>query len=122
MRKKTFFILLLAALAICVMPKVVAAENESLSQVKVIAIATEAVKAKGVSLEAVSIIYDDGNKLWSEKIGALTSPSSNPNYGVLVKGFLKNYRTVYFDFKEPLPDIWVFVDKDTGEILEVYKE
>jgi hypothetical protein len=33
---------------------------------------------------------------------------------------MKNYRTVYFDFKEPVPDIWVFVDKDTGEVLEVF--
>jgi hypothetical protein len=89
---------------------------------KIVEIATMAVKAKGVQLDEVNIIYDEGNKLWSEKLGVLTELDTNPNHGVLKRGFLKNYYTVYFDFKEPLKDIWVFIDKDTGEVFEVYAE
>jgi hypothetical protein len=29
---------------------------------------------------------------------------------------------VYFDYKEPLPDVWVFVDKDSGDVLTVHAE
>ncbi len=104
----------LAATAFCA--------EEEISQEKVIAIATEAVKDSGVSLEEVDIIYDEGGKIWDEKTGILVGEDKSPNHGILRKGFLKNYRVVYFDFKEPLKDIWVFVDKDTGEVLTVYKE
>ncbi|MBI4982475.1 MAG: hypothetical protein HZC15_05010 [Candidatus Omnitrophica bacterium] len=92
-----------------------------ISKDKVVAIATESVKGQGISLEDVSIIYDQDGKLWSEKLG-YAKVEDNVNHGILVKGFMKNYRIVYFDFKEPLKDIWVFVDKDTGEVLTVYRE
>ncbi|MCX5716625.1 MAG: hypothetical protein NTV07_07295 [Candidatus Omnitrophica bacterium] len=95
--------------------------KQEVSKDQVIAIATEAVKAKGLDLEAVNIVYDEGGQLWSEKIGAATL-SDQPNHGILVQGFLKNYKVVYFDYKEPLPDVWVFVDKDTGDVLTVYTE
>lgn len=89
---------------------------------QIISIATEQIKAKGVNIEEVNVVYDEGNRLWSEKIGVLSAASEDPNRGVLTRGFLKNYRTVFFDFKDPLPDVWVFVDKDTGEVLEVYQQ
>jgi len=92
-----------------------------ISKDKVVAIATESIKGQGISLEDVSIIYDQDGKLWSEKLGYVKI-EDNANHGILVKGFVKNYRIVYFDFKEPLKDIWVFVDKDTGEVLTVYRE
>jgi len=96
------------------------AQNKELSKDELIAVATEEVKSKGIDVEGVTVVYDEGNKLWAETLGKATVQDESPNYGILKKGFLKNYRTVYFDFKEPLPDIWVFIDKDTGEVLEVY--
>lgn len=87
---------------------------------KILAIATEEVTVKGYNLEGVTIIYDDGNRLWEETVGKMTELNS-PNFGIFKKGFMKNYRTVYFDFKDPLPDVWVFIDKDTGDVLEIYR-
>lgn len=91
-------------------------------KIKVISAATEAIKAQGISIEDATIIYDEGNKLWEEKIGVAVMEDTSPNHGVLKRGFLKNYKAVLFDFKEPLTDVWVFIDKDTGEVLEVYRE
>ena len=89
---------------------------------EVIAIATEAVKGQNFVLEDVDIVYDEGGQLWEKKTGYLAGEDKSPNHGILRKGFLKNYMIVLFDFEEPLTDIWVFVDKDTGEVLDVYKE
>jgi hypothetical protein len=93
---------------------------KELSKDEVVGIATEQLKAKGISIEGVTVVYDDGNKLWEETLGKAVVQDQSPNYGVMKRGFMNNYRTVYFDFKEPVPDIWVFVDKDTGEVLEVF--
>jgi hypothetical protein len=93
--------------------------GQVLSKDEILAIAAGEVEGQGYSLEGVSVIYDDGNRLWEETVGKMTDLNS-PNFGVFKRGFMKNYRTVYFDFKEPLPDLWVFIDKDTGEVLEVY--
>lgn len=124
MYKKIFFITMALAV-ICLYSPAFAQQEEvskEASKEEIIAIATAAVKGEGITLDDVAIIYDDGNKLWEENIGKITVLNNAPNYGILKKGFLKNYRTVYFDFKEPLKDIWVFVDKDSGEVLEVYRE
>ncbi|MDP2905274.1 MAG: hypothetical protein Q8O22_03095 [Candidatus Omnitrophota bacterium] len=88
---------------------------------KVIAVATEAVKAGGLTIQDVNIVYDEDGKLWSERIG-YAALAQNANHGVLVRGFVKNYKIVYFDYKEALKDVWVFIDKDSGEVLEVYQE
>ncbi len=99
-----------------------AVSQEALPKDKILAIATAAVKGEGVKLDEVNIIYDEGGQLWSERLGKAVGVDNSPNHGILKKGFLKNYKIVYFDFKEPINDIWVFVDKDTGEVLEVYRE
>ncbi|MEW5758418.1 MAG: hypothetical protein AB1755_02980 [Candidatus Omnitrophota bacterium] len=98
-----------------------AKEHKEFTQDEIVAIATAEVKGKGFKLDEVQIIYDDGNRLWDEQIGKMTELSDSPNFGIFKKGFMNNYRTVYFDFIEPMPDIWVFIDKDTGEVLEVYQ-
>lgn len=99
----------------------VAAEVE-IDKDKVLAIATEAIKAKGIEIVDVNIIYDEDGKLWSERLGAAGFEDKTPNHGILKQGFLKNYKIVLFDLKEPLSDAWVFIDKDTGEVLDVYQE
>lgn len=97
------------------------AKKEGFSKDKVIAIATAKVRAAGFNLEEVQIIYDENNQLWDRQIGKMTGLDKSPNFGIFKKGFMKNYITVYFDFKEPMPDLWVFIDKDTGEVLDIYK-
>lgn len=89
---------------------------------EIIAIATAAVQGEGIKVDGVGIVYDEGGKLWEEELGTAKIYDESPNHGILKEGFLKNYRIVYFDFKEPLKDIWVFIDKDTGEVLTVYRE
>jgi len=97
-------------------------QSTDMSKEKVIAIATTAARDMGVAVSESNIIYDEGGQLWSERTGFIAGEDRSPNHGILRKGFLKNYLIVYFDFKEPLKDAWVFVDKDTGEVLTVYKE
>ena len=98
------------------------AEKKEFSKAEIKDIAIRTVKAKGYDLEEAEIIYDSGNKMWTRKIGYLTQKIDDRNHGVLVQGFQKNYRTVYFDLKEPANDLWVFVDKDTGEVLAVISD
>jgi len=119
--------LLLAALLVaCFVPSLVFAEAVDSSQTssndQIIAVATEAVKAKGYDIAEAQVIYDQDGKLWSERIGKMTDLTASPNFGIFQRGFMKNYEVVYFDYKEPVPDLWVFIDKDTGEVLEVYSE
>jgi len=89
------------------------------AKVKVISVATEAVKAAGMNIEDVNIVYDQGGQLWSERVG---KAAAEGNEGILKRGIMDNADIVYFDYKEPLKDVWVFVNKDTGEVMEVYQE
>lgn len=120
MRKLLCLVVAIFVLSVCSRAMAQPPAAQEVPKEKIVAIATEEVKAKGYNLEAVSIIYDDGNKLWEEQIGKMTGLNSQ-NFGIFKKGFMKNYRTVYFDFVEPMPDIWVFIDKDTGDVLEIYQ-
>ncbi|MFH1888924.1 MAG: hypothetical protein ABH806_02405 [Candidatus Omnitrophota bacterium] len=86
---------------------------------EVIAIATEAVEGEGIDIQDAKIVYDVDGEIWSREIGYLVDEDTSPNHGILRRGFLKNYKIVMFDFEEPATDIWVFVDKDTGDVLEV---
>jgi predicted small secreted protein len=119
MRNRLFLVLALVCFAFCTVIASAQEMSKDISKDDAIAIATEAVKGKGIDIEGASIVYDEGGQLWSETSGVATIEDTSPNYGILKNGFLKNYRIVLFDFKEPLPDVWVFIDKDTGEVLEV---
>ena len=92
------------------------------TQDQIVSIATEEIKAKGFEIKDVNIVYDVDGKLWSERLGTVGFEDENSNKGILKKGFLKNYKIVYFDYVKPLKDVWVFVDKDTGDVLTVYQE
>lgn len=97
-------------------------QEDEVPKEQIIAIATAAAEEAGVAIEEAEIIYDEGGQLWDERTGFIVGEDESPNHGILRRGFLKNYRVVYYDFKQPLNDVWVFVDKDTGEVLAVYKE
>lgn len=97
------------------------AEKKELSKDQAIDIATEAIKKEGLNLEGIEVIYDEGNRLWEAQISKITALDKGSSFAVLKKGFLNNYRIVYCHFNTPPQDVWVFIDKDTGEVLEVYK-
>jgi len=86
---------------------------------EVIAIAVATLEGQGIEFKDAKIVYDEGGQLWSKEVGYLAEEDTSPNHGILRRGFLKNYKIVLFDFEEPATDIWVFVDKDTGDVLEV---
>ncbi len=120
MLKKIMFVFLVMVMSLPVQ-SVFSAEQE-VTKEQVIEIATVSAKSAGIDIEGANVIYDEGGKLWSEKAGFVKFEDNSPNHGILKNGFLKNYRIVYFDFVDPVKDVWVFVDKDTGEVLTVYRE
>lgn len=122
--KKLVVLSLAIALLLSCSPLMAAAQKQKgLSKEDIKAIAISAVKAKGIVLKEVDIIYDEGGRLWLQRSGIAAMKENNPNHGILKNGFLYNYRIVYFDFKDPVAkDVWVFIDKDTGEVLTVYTE
>lgn len=95
--------------------------SKELSKYEIVAAAAEALKEQGFDLYRVQIIYDDNNQLWRERISKMSDLANSPNFKLFERGFLKNYRAVFFGFKNPPGEVWVFVDKDTGEVLEVYR-
>ena len=101
-------------------------EAKGLSEDAIKATAIKAVQDKGIVLEEVDIIYDEENALWDERVMAIEGMPSDPNHGNLPSGILaeKKYQVVFFDFLEDAPtkDVWVFVDKDTGELITIYQE
>jgi hypothetical protein len=117
--KKLLLAVLSAAFCFSLAPQLF---SEEPNQDKIIAIATAEVKAKGLKAEEAQVIYDEGGQRWCQTFGIATVEDTSPNHGIMKNGFLKNYRIILFDFKEPLKDVWVFVDKDTGEVLTVYQE
>lgn len=120
--KKVLVLVLVAAFVLGFGIYLSFAENKNLSKDNVIAIATTTLKGQGINAAGADIVYDEGGKLWEEKFGMIGMEDQSPNHGILKRGFLKNYYIICYDFKEPLKDVWVFIDKDTGEVLEVYKE
>jgi len=118
MERKLFLSALWLVLFFCA----VAAFAEELPEEKIIEVATIAAREKGFAIEEAVIVYDQNGERWCEVLGAAAVEDTSSNQGILKKGFLKNYRIVLFDFKEPVKDVWVFIDKDTTEILEVYQQ
>lgn len=120
MRTRSVILLLAVMLLFCA--GVAFCQTKELPKKQIIAIAEEAVREKGYKVDEAQVIYDEGGRRWCETFGFVGFEDTSPNHGILKRGFLKNYKIVYFDFKEPVKDVWVFVDKDTGEILTIYEE
>ena len=80
----------------------------------------------GIIVDEAQLIYDPENKRWEERVEAIEQDPADPNHGKLPHGMLynKKYETVLLDFKEDADtaDAWVFVDKDTGDVILIYEE
>ena len=94
--------------------------EEELSKEQIIEIATKEAEKEGLNLEWRTIIYDEGSKLWEEKVKTINKEKV-PRYEFLKE---KNYQAVLFVLKEGLKggDIWFFIDKVSGEVLTLYGE
>lgn len=96
------------------------------AQERAIMKAKEAAQDKGIIVGDAELIYDSGSKKWEERVAAVESMPSDPNYGELPHGMLYNrkYEVVLLDFKEDAKeaDAWIFMDKDTGDVITVYQE
>ncbi|MDI6606715.1 MAG: hypothetical protein QME65_06215 [Candidatus Omnitrophota bacterium] len=101
-------------------------EAAGISEEQIKAAAIKAVQEKNIVFEEADIIYDEENALWDERVMVIEETPNDPNYGNLPGGVLaeKKYQAVFFDFPEEslTKDVWVFVDKDTGEVITVYQE
>jgi hypothetical protein len=97
---------------------------ETAKEIEVVEIAKKALTEKGVVYVDAVIAYDKNNQRWREWGRIVEVTPHDPNHGNLPYGMLENkkYHTVYFDYDEDARrDIWVFVDADTGKVLEIYE-
>lgn len=111
-------VLLAAALAVPCMADT--AEERAVMKAK------EAAQNKGIIVGEAQIVYDPSNKKWEERVVAIEQLPADPNHGMLPQGMLydKKYETVLLDFQEGATeaDTWIFLDKDTGDVLTIYQE
>ncbi|MEA3489352.1 MAG: hypothetical protein U9R44_03295 [Candidatus Omnitrophota bacterium] len=122
MRKITLLLIVLFLTGFVLMP---CQSEAKASKDQMINNAENALKAGGVDLTSVNLIYDDGNTFWQERIAYIEQDTSQ-NHGILPHGILKNkeYQVIYFDFVEssPIGDTWLFMDPDTGDVIGIYEE
>jgi len=87
--------------------------------------AKQALANKGIVLEDVNIVYDEGNKQWEAWGVIVAQAPADANHGLLPHGVLENkkYQAIYFDFiDDAKKDIWLFADPETGEVLAIYEK
>ncbi len=95
--------------------------KKQLTKYEIVESATRAMNADGFNLYKVEVLYDQNNKMWRERVNKMTDLINSPNFKLFERGFMKNYQAVLFSFKDPSGEAWVFVDRDTGEVLEIYR-
>ena len=93
---------------------------------RAVSAAKAAIHAQKIVEGDAVIVYDPENNKWEERVAVVAKMPADPNHGKLPHGMLynKKYETVLFDFKEDATegDVWVFIDKDTGNVLTIYEE
>ena len=95
--------------------------EKEMTKYQIVEAAAKALTADGFDLYGVEIIYDENNRMWRERVNKMTDLVNLPNFKLFERGFMKNYRAVLFNFKNPPGEVWVFVDKDTAEVFEIYR-
>lgn len=101
-------------------------EQSTLTKQQIIDIATKKAKAEEVSLDIREIYYDLGNKAWARKLAEIKKNSpdyaKSRNYFKILDAY--DYQAVLFALKPLIlgGDLWVFVDKKTGEVITIHGE
>jgi hypothetical protein len=95
-------------------------QQEELSKEQIIQKAIKALEKEGETLNNRTLIYDEGNKLWEEKLKTINKEMT-PNYEFLKDA---NYQAICFALNKGWlgGDIWFFIDKKTGKVLALYGE
>ncbi len=119
MPKSLIFLIVIALNTVCTFSSY--AIKKELTKYQIVESATKALNKDGFDLYRVEIIYDQNNKMWRERVNRMTDLQSSPDFKLFEQGFMKNYQAVLFNFKDPSGEVWVFVDRDNGEVLEIYR-
>ncbi|HOW59357.1 MAG TPA: hypothetical protein PLO78_06515 [Candidatus Omnitrophota bacterium] len=105
---------------------------EALSKEKIIEIAKAKAVERGYDIDSMKIIYDDSNEMFKKhlKRKGVSKYNKETNEWKPVRGTTpeedrpklkgKDYQTLYFGPKQMMKggDLWVFVDRKTGEVLD----
>lgn len=123
-------IFLILVFAICLLGCKQKPKNQPLTeeQIKIIEIATKKAKSDGIDLKYREVYYDVGNEAWTRKLDEIKKNS--PDYAIR-RNYFKildayDYQAVLLALKTDQlvlgGDIWVFVDKKTGEVITIHGE
>ncbi len=99
-----------------------------LTEQQIIEIAINKAKPEKVNLDIREVYYDLGNKAWTRKLVEIKKNSpdyaKSRNYFEILDTY--DYQAVLFALKPDLNvlggDLWVFVDKKTGEVITIHGE
>lgn len=119
MVKKLIFVTVMLMTCLYLLPSY--ALKKELGKYEIVESASKALTQNGFYLAGVEIIYDKDNKRWRERVNMMADIINSPNFKLFERGFMKKYQAVLYNFKEPDGEVWVFVDRDTGEVLEIYR-
>lgn len=114
---------ILAALVVLFSLTLAAAAEKELSRGQILDVAVKAAEQKGIVLKDVDIVYDEENDRWEERM-VYIKEDTTPNRGIFDQGYSKKYQAILLDFEETAPtkDVWVFVDRETGEVVTFFEE
>lgn len=100
----------------------VAQAQEILTRGQIVDFALKAAEEQGYELVDFSIVYDEANRRWSE-VMLLVDKEKAQNKGIFEGGYMDKYQAVLIDFTDPqAKDVWVFVDRESGDILTFFEE
>ncbi len=105
-------------------------DSQDSAKARILAAATERLKRAGYNLDGMEALYDEGNALWRERWDQIlvyipegaSPPNPKPEDQPPLIG--RNYQAVQFRTKTAgIPaQIWVFVDRDTQEVIHFQEE
>ncbi len=95
--------------------------TEELSQPEIIAAAVKALRNQDFILSQVQVIYDRNNHLWRERLYKMPETIKKKIPKLSGKEFMKKYQAVFFGFTDPPGEVWVFVDRYSGRIFDIYR-
>jgi hypothetical protein len=118
------FVAILLLLVIIATLGIVGCKQNMLTEKAILKIANTEAEKRGHILESDNIYYDHGNKLWKEKLGYIGKnvPDQAERLKVLDN---RKYQAVHYYPKDKMTLgglLWIFVDKETGEVITMYGE
>ena len=112
--------LLLSICVTCLFTLLSACSTSALTRQEIVRIAGEQAKGEGIILANRNTVFDRGNKRWHRKFKTINTTMA-PSYEFLEN---REYQAILYSLKRSQlgGDFWVFVDKQSGEVLTFYGE